>query len=95
MLVAAVFRSALPLVFLGAGIEVELLWADAVDLNLEVRAPSGQSLHWNSRTTDDNGSFGGDANGLCEVISASPAESASWPSGFRATGSYEIIVYYL
>ena len=79
---------------LGAGIEVRLAWTGAADLNLEVRDPSGQTLFWNSRTTDNGGGFGFDANGLCAVISESPQETATWQPGFLPTGSYEIIVYY-
>ena len=82
------------LILLGAGIEVRLNWRDAVDLNLEVRDPHGQALHWNSRATDNGGVFGFDANGLCQVISDSPEESAIWQPGFLATGSYEVIIYY-
>lgn len=82
------------LILLGAGIDVRLSWTGAADLNLEVRGPTGQSLHWNSRATDDGGVFGFDANGLCELISPSPEESATWQPGFLPTGSYEIIVYY-
>ena len=82
------------LILLGAGIDVRLSWNGAADLNLEVRDPTGQALHWNSRTTDNGGVFGFDANGLCEVISDSPEESASWQPGFLSTGSYEVIVYY-
>jgi len=82
------------LILLGAGIEVRLNWRDAVDLNLEVRDPTGQALHWNSRATDNGGVFGFDANGLCQVISDSPEESAIWQPGFLSTGSYEVIIYY-
>ena len=82
------------LILLGAGVDVRLTWSGAADLNLEVRGPTGQSLHWNSRTTDDGGVFGFDANGLCQVISPSPVETATWQPGFLPTGSYEIIIYY-
>ncbi len=79
---------------LGAGIKVHLTWSGAADLDLEVRDPTGQTLFWNSRTTDNGGDFGFDANGLCQVISDSPEETATWQPGFLPTGSYEIIVYY-
>ena len=79
---------------LGAGIEVSLSWTGAADLNLEVRDPAGRTLFWNSRTTDNGGGFGFDANGVCAVISENPQESATWQPGFLPTGSYEIIVYY-
>ena len=82
------------LVMLVGGINVELTWTGAVDLNLEVRDPAGQNLHWNSRATDNGGVFGFDANGLCEVVSENPTESAIWQPGFLPTGSYEVIVYY-
>ena len=82
------------LILLGAGIEARLNWNGAADLNLEVRDPIGLALHWNSRTTTNGGVFGFDANGLCQVISESPEESAIWQPGFLSTGSYEVIVYY-
>ena len=81
-------------ILLGAGIEVRLSWSGAADLDLEVRDPIGQTLFWNSRTTENGGGFGFDANGLCDVISDSPQETATWQPGFLPTGSYEIIVYY-
>ena len=82
------------LILLGAGIDVRLNWNGAADLNLEVRDPTGQALHWNSRATTNGGVFGFDANGLCQVISGTPEESAIWQPGFLSTGSYEVIVYY-
>ncbi len=82
------------LILLGAGIEAQLTWDGAVDMNLEVRDPSGQSLHWDSRTTNNGGVFGFDANGLCQVISDDPVETAIWQPGYLSTGSYEVIVYY-
>lgn len=82
------------LILLGAGIEARLNWSGAADLNLEVRDPTGEALHWNSRTTDNGGVFGFDANGLCQVISGAPEESAVWQPGFLSTGSYEVIIYY-
>ena len=82
------------LILLGAGIEARLSWSGAADLNLEVRDPTGQALHWNSRTTNNGGVFGFDANGLCQVISETPEESAVWQPGFLSTGSYEVIIYY-
>ncbi len=81
-------------ILLGAGIEARLTWTGAADLDLEVRDPLGQTLFWNSRSTENGGSFGFDANGLCDVISQNPEETATWQPGFLPTGSYEIIVYY-
>ena len=92
---AASAAGATSLILLDAGIDVRLSWSGAADLNLEVRDPTGAGLHWNSRTTVNGGIFGFDANGLCEVISASPVETATWQPGYLSTGSYEIIVYYM
>ena len=92
---AAVDEAPVPAqILLGAGIEVRLTWTGAADLDLEVRDPIGQTLFWNSRTTENGGGFGFDANGLCEIISERPEETATWQPGFLPTGSYEIIVYY-
>jgi len=76
------------------GIEVSLQWEAPVDLNLEVRDPRGNTLFFDNRTTPINGSFGFDANGLCQVLSPNPVETATWQPGFLPTGSYEILVFY-
>src|SRR5688572_10895367 len=81
-------------VLLSNGIEVRLQWNATVDLNLEVRDPVGNSLHFDSRTSPIGGSFGFDANGFCEVPSDAPVETAVWRPGFMPTGSYEILVFY-
>lgn len=81
-------------ILLGAGIEVRLSWSGAADLDLEVRDPIGQTLFWNSPTTENGGGFGFDVNGRCEIISDDPQETATWQPGFLPTGSYEVIVYY-
>ena len=81
-------------VLIPAGIEVRLTWSGAVDMNLQVRDPSGQTLYWDSRVTNNGGVFGFDANGLCQVISPSPEETATWQPGFLPTGSYEVLIFY-
>ena len=81
-------------VLIAAGIETRLSWTGAADLNLQVRDPSGETLYWDSRTTTNGGIFGFDANGLCEVVSAAPVETATWQPGFLPTGSYEVLVFY-
>ena len=91
---AAVSSSEPSLRLFNAGIDLRLSWIGAADLNLEVRDPTGEALHWNSRTTENGGVFGFDANGLCEVLSPSPVETATWQPGYLSTGSYEIIIYY-
>lgn len=82
-------------VILNNGINVDLTWNTQDDLNLQIRDPSGGTLFWDSRTTNDGGAFGPDVNGLCEVLTEPPAvETASWPGGALTTGSYEVLVYY-
>ncbi len=81
-------------ILIAGGIEVSLDWTGAADMNLQVRDPSGETLYWDSRITGNGGIFGFDANGLCEVISESPVETATWQPGFLPTGSYEILVFY-
>lgn len=77
------------------GIEVNLRWETGDDLNLQVRDPIGESLFWDSRTTNSGGTFGFDVNGLCQVITPSGnVETASWPVGPVTSGSYEVLVYY-
>ena len=77
-----------------SGMSVTLNWDAAVDMNLEIRDPQGNALRFNSRTSPIGGSFGFDANGVCEVISEDAQESAEWSPGFLPTGSYEILVFY-
>ena len=81
-------------VLIAAGIEVRLAWTGAADMNLQVRDPSGQTLYWDSRVTNNGGVFGFDANGLCQVLSPSPEETATWQPGFLPTGSYEVLIFY-
>ncbi len=77
-----------------SGMEITLTWDTTADMNLQVRDPIGGTLYWDSRMTSDGGSFGFDANGLCEILTESPVETATWPGGALPTGSYEILVYY-
>jgi len=81
-------------ILISSGMEVRLTWNANVDLNLNVRDPVGNQLFWNSTTTPIGGRFGFDANGLCEVISNAPAETATWTPGFLPSGSYEVLVFY-
>lgn len=81
-------------VLLNNGMEVRLQWAASVDLNMEVRDPNGNTLYYDSRVSPNGGSFGFDANGLCELISDAPVETANWQPGFLPSGSYEILVFY-
>jgi hypothetical protein len=81
-------------VLIAGGIEVSFSWTGASDMNLQVRDPSGGTLYWDSRATTNGGSFGFDANGLCELISDNPVETATWAPGFLPTGSYEILIFY-
>lgn len=81
-------------ILLNNGMEVRLSWNAAVDLNLEVRDPLGNTLYFDSRTSPVGGEFGFDVNGLCEVLTENPVETATWPAGFLPTGSYEILVFY-
>ncbi|MCU0496315.1 MAG: PPC domain-containing protein [Anaerolineae bacterium] len=77
------------------GLTISLTWAATSDLNLQVRDPVGRNLYFNSRQTDNGGTFGFDANGLCENLTAeNPTETVSWEPGAVSTGSYEILVFY-
>lgn len=76
------------------GMEVRLQWSAAADLNLNVRDPQGNQLFFDNRSTPIGGSFGFDANGLCDIISEAPVEQATWSPGFLPAGSYEILVFY-
>jgi len=81
-------------ILISGQMEVRLTWDADVDMNLNVRDPLGNQLFWNSATSPIGGRFGFDANGLCEVISDVPVETATWTPGFLPTGSYEVLVFY-
>ncbi|HRF96899.1 MAG TPA: PPC domain-containing protein, partial [Aggregatilineales bacterium] len=82
-------------VALPSGINVTLTWNTQDDLNLQVRAPNGGTLFWDSRSTNDSGVFGADVNGLCEILTTPPAiETATWRGGSLSAGRYEVLVYY-
>lgn len=84
-----------PLVLTTSGLQVSLTWNSTTDLDLEVRDPVGGSLYSTSRIVPSGGTFGGNANGACELLNANaPTETTSWPTGGIPTGSYEFIVYY-
>lgn len=78
------------------GIEIELQWSAAVDLNLEVRDPVGGTLFFENLSTNSGGSHSGNTNGVCDNATATqPSEQATWTNdGYVPTGSYEIIIYY-
>jgi hypothetical protein len=77
------------------GIQFELSWNTASNLDLEVRDPVGGSLYWERPTVASGGQFGVNVNGACDALNSdTPSEQASWPAGVIPTGSYELIVYY-
>jgi uncharacterized protein YfaP (DUF2135 family) len=77
------------------GITIDLTWAEAVDLNLEVRDPVGGTVHAFSPSAPSGGSLSADVNGECQDTTAdNPTETVSWPVGEVPAGSYEIIVHY-
>ena len=77
------------------GITVELTWAEAVDINLEVRDPVGGTVHAFSPTAPSGGNLSADVNGECQDTTAdNPTETVSWPVGEVPAGSYEVIVHY-
>lgn len=82
-------------VLTSSGVQVNLSWGNTSDMNLQVRDPVGQTLFFDSRQTNNGGSFGFDVNGLCEIKTAdNPTETATYAPGAVPTGSYEILVYY-
>ena len=76
------------------GVDFQLDWFAAVDLNLEIRDPVGGALFFDNLNVDSGGVHGGNANNLCEDATATPTETASWAAGFVPAGSYEVIIYY-
>jgi len=83
------------LVQLDAGIEVALTWNSTADLDLEVRDPFGNSIYWENPAVE-NAIFDRNVNANCENTTAdNPTEGIRWSPGGAATGSYEVIVYYI
>ncbi len=77
------------------GIAIDLVWNNAVNLNLEVRDPVGGTVQRFSPGSPSGGVLGSDVNANCDTaIANSPTESIAWPAGTVPVGSYEIIVYY-
>ncbi len=77
------------------GITISLTWAEAVDLNLEVRDPVGGTVHAFSQSAPSGGELDEDVNGSCENATAdNPTETITWPAGEVPAGSYEIIIHY-
>jgi hypothetical protein len=78
-----------------SGIQISLNWNNSADMNLQVRDPVGQTLFFDSRTTNNGGTFGFDVNGLCQVLTPENAtETATYAPGAVPTGSYEILIFY-
>ncbi|MBN1679997.1 MAG: hypothetical protein JW966_06870 [Anaerolineae bacterium] len=78
------------------GVVFELIWAAAVDLNLEVRDPVGGTVHAFSPGAPSGGTLDADVNANCDAATANnPTETIAWPAGEVPAGSYEIIIYYI
>ena len=62
------------------GMQIELSWNTASNLDLEVRDPVGGSLYWERPTVASGGQFGVNVNGACDALNSdTPSEQASWP----------------
>jgi hypothetical protein len=78
------------------GLTISLTWADAVNLNLEVRDPVGGAIHAYHMGSPSGGTLDADVNATCESATANnPTETIAWPVGQVPAGSYEIIVHYV
>ncbi|NLX10180.1 MAG: hypothetical protein GXY36_11030 [Chloroflexi bacterium] len=78
------------------GLLFDLAWAEAVNLNLEVRDPVGGTVHAFNTSAPSGGTLDADVNGNCDAaISDNPTETIAWPAGDVPAGSYEIIIYYV
>jgi hypothetical protein len=78
-----------------SGMQVTLGWNAAVDMDLEVRDPVGNTVYFDNPAVDFGGTFGPNVNGGCQALVAdNPTEEAGWSPGGVPTGSYEVLVYY-
>lgn len=77
------------------GMQVQLVWTGAANLDLEVRDPIGNTLYFDNPSLDFGASFSQNVNANCEnVVTDSATETASWSAGGLPVGSYEVLVYY-
>lgn len=77
------------------GVVFELLWLDAVNLDIEVRDPAGGTIYNESPGSPSGGVLDADINANCAAaIADGPVETIAWPAGTIPAGSYEIIIYY-
>lgn len=78
------------------GIQIELGWAAAVNLDIEVRDPVGGTTFSGNLTSASGGTLAADVNADCAAATAeTPTETVTWAGGSTVpTGSYEIILYY-
>ncbi|MBN2306213.1 MAG: PPC domain-containing protein [Anaerolineae bacterium] len=80
---------------LGGGLNFQLAWNAAVNLNMEVRDPVGGTVHAFSPGSPSGGILDADVNGNCDAATATaPTETIAWAAGDIPAGSYEVIIYY-
>ncbi len=78
------------------GIVFELQWNAAVNLDLEVRDPLGNTVYHDSPGSPTGGVLDADINANCDTaVATSPTETIAWPAGDVPAGSYETIIYFV
>ncbi len=71
-----------------------LRWQGDADLNLFVRAPSGQIVSWSNPSIPEGGTLQIDSNTGCETPTAQPIEHIYWPDAELENGEYTVWVWY-
>jgi hypothetical protein len=77
------------------GILIELAWNAAVNLDIEVRDPTGGWVYSDVPISPSGGALSDDVNADCaNATEDNPTERVAWSEGDVPAGSYEVIIYY-
>jgi len=78
---------------LGTGdVQITLTWDAAVDLDLRVTDPAGETIHYFNAVSASGGRM--DVGSVtCDGV-ANPVENVFWPYGSAPAGSYSVYVHY-
>jgi len=75
----------------GENLNIALAWNSADDLDLAVMEPSGETIHFNKRTSSSGGGLDIDMHQSCRILTPEPIENISWNTA-PPVGTYTIRV---